>query len=80
MLFSIILLIILILINGIFSATELAFLSIDKIKLKQDIESGNKKAISINKILSSNNMSTGSPNESDSNFSVYFSKITIKRC
>jgi len=52
MLFSIILLIILILINGIFSATELAFLSIDKIKLKQDIESGNKKAISINKILS----------------------------
>ena len=53
MLFSIILLIILILINGIFSATELAFLSIDKIKLKQDIESGNKKAISINKISSS---------------------------
>lgn len=52
MLFSIILLIILILINGIFSATELAFLSIDKIKLKQDVESGNKKAISINKILS----------------------------
>lgn len=52
MLFSIILLIILILINGIFSATELAFLSIDKIKLKQDIELGNKKAISINKILS----------------------------
>lgn len=52
MLFSIIILIILIIINGIFSATELAFLSIDKIKLKQDVESGNKKAISINKILS----------------------------
>jgi len=52
MLFSIILLVFLIGINGIFSATELAFLSIDKIKLKQDIESGNKKAISINKILS----------------------------
>lgn len=52
MLFSIILLIILILINGIFSATELAFLSIDKMKLKQDIKLGNKKAISINKILS----------------------------
>ena len=52
MLFSIIILTILIIINGIFSATELAFLSIDKIKLKQDIESGNKKAISINKILS----------------------------
>ena len=52
MLFSIIILIILIGINGIFSATELAFLSLDKIKLKQDIEAGNKKAISINKILS----------------------------
>lgn len=52
MLFSIIFLIILIIINGIFSSTELAFLSIDKMKLKQDIELGNKKAISINKILS----------------------------
>jgi len=52
MLFSIILLIVLIFINGIFSATELAFLSIDKIKLKQDIEKKNKKAITINKILS----------------------------
>lgn len=52
MLFSIILLVILIGINGIFSASELAFLSLDKIKLKQDIETGNKKAISINKILS----------------------------
>lgn len=52
MFLSIILLIILIAINGIFSATELAFLSLDKIKLKQDVESGNKKAITINKILS----------------------------
>jgi len=52
MFFSIILLIILILINGIFSATELAFLSLDKLKLKQDIEKKNKKAIAINKILS----------------------------
>ena len=51
MFFSIILLIVLIGINGIFSATELAFLSIDKIKLRQDIEKKNKKAISINKIL-----------------------------
>lgn len=48
---SIIVLIILIFINGIFSATELAFLSIDKIKLKQEIEKKNKKAININKIL-----------------------------
>ena len=52
MFLSIILLIILIGINGIFSATELAFLSLDKIKLKQDIESKNKKTIAIDKILS----------------------------
>jgi len=51
MIFSIILLVILIGINGIFSASELAFLSIDKIKLKQELESGNKKAKSINEIL-----------------------------
>lgn len=52
MLFSIILLTILIGINGIFSASELAFLSLDKIKLKNEIEKGSKKAISIDKILS----------------------------
>ena len=52
MFLSIIILTILIIINGIFSSTELAFLSLDKIKLKQDINKGNKKAISINKILS----------------------------
>lgn len=52
MLFSIILLIVLIGINGIFSASELSFLSLDKIKLKAEVEKGNKKAISINKILS----------------------------
>lgn len=52
MLLSIIVLIILIFINGIFSATELAFLSLDKLELKEDIETGNKKAIAINKILS----------------------------
>ena len=51
MIFSIVLLIILIGINGIFSASELAFLSIDKIKLKQELEKGNKKAKSINEIL-----------------------------
>ena len=44
MLFSIILLIILISLNGIFSASELAFLSLDKVKLKIEIEKGNKKA------------------------------------
>ena len=52
MLLSIIVLIILIFINGIFSATELAFLSLDKLELKEDVETGNKKAIAINKILS----------------------------
>lgn len=51
MLFSVVLLVVLILINGIFSASELAFLSLDKIKLKSEIDSGNKKAININKIL-----------------------------
>lgn len=52
MIFSVILLIILIGINGIFSSSELAFLSIDKLKLKEEVENGNKKAIKINKILS----------------------------
>ena len=47
MLFSIILLIVLIFLNGVFSASELAFLSLDKIKLRQEIEKGNKKAIKI---------------------------------
>lgn len=52
MLFSIILLIILISINGIFSASELAFLSLDKIKLKEEVANQNKKALAINQILS----------------------------
>ena len=46
------LLIFLITINGIFSASELAFLSLDKIKLKEDIRKRDKKAIKINKVLS----------------------------
>ena len=48
---SIILLIILIGINGIFSASELAFLSIDKFTLNKDIKSGNKKAKKVGIIL-----------------------------
>ena len=51
MILSIILLIILIIINGIFSASELAFLSIDKLKLKKEIKENNKKAKKINEIL-----------------------------
>lgn len=52
MILSILLLVILIGINGIFSSSELAFLSIDKFKLKEEVEKGNKKAITISKILS----------------------------
>ena len=52
MILRIIILTILIMINGIFSASELAFLSLDKLKLKNEIKLGNKKAITIEKILS----------------------------
>ncbi|MBE6147004.1 MAG: HlyC/CorC family transporter [Firmicutes bacterium] len=52
MLLSILLLIILIFINGIFSASELAFLSLNKIDLKEKINQGSKKAKNIDKILS----------------------------
>lgn len=51
MLFSILLLVILIIINGIFSASELAFLSLDKVELKDKVKHKDKKAILINKIL-----------------------------
>ncbi len=51
MLGQIILLIILIFFNGIFSASELAFLSIDKYKLKEKIKKGDKKASKIQKII-----------------------------
>ncbi len=51
MLFSIILLIVLIVINGIFSSSELAFLSLDKVFLKHEVKKQNKKAIMINKVL-----------------------------
>lgn len=47
MLFKIVLLIILILINGIFSATEIAFLSLNKYDLHKELKKGNKKAKSI---------------------------------
>ena len=51
MLIKIILLLILILINGIFSATEMAFLSINKYKLSKEIKKNNKKAIKIAELL-----------------------------
>ncbi len=51
MIVSILFLIVLIFLNGIFSASELAFLSLDKFELKKEINKGNKKAIKIEKIL-----------------------------
>ena len=52
MIFSIVLLATLIIVNGIFSASELAFLSLDKVKLKKEISENNKKAKEISEILS----------------------------
>ncbi len=51
MIIDIIILIILITINGIFSASEIAFLSINKYELSRLIKNGNKKAIKIERIL-----------------------------
>ncbi|MEG2310821.1 MAG: CNNM domain-containing protein [Clostridia bacterium] len=55
MIVEIIILIALILLNGIFSSSELAFLSLDKIKLKQKIKLKDKKAIKIKKLLDNSN-------------------------
>ena len=52
MVYNLLLLIILIAINGIFSASELAFLKINKYEIKNKIKMHDKKAIQINKILS----------------------------
>ena len=52
MLIKILVLVILIFINGIFSATEIAFLSINKYKLNKEIKNDNKKAKKIAKLLS----------------------------
>ena len=51
MFISIILLVILIFINGMFSATEIAFLSINKYHLSKECKKGNKKAKKIVKLL-----------------------------
>jgi len=48
---SIFLLIILIGVNGFFSLCELAFLSVDKLKLKKELLKGDKRAIEVDKIL-----------------------------
>ena len=52
MLIKILILVILILINGVFSATEIAFLSINKYKLNKEIKNNNKKAKRIAELLS----------------------------
>ena len=51
MIYRILILVILTALNGIFSASELAFLSLNKVKLKEEVEKGDKKAISIDNIL-----------------------------
>lgn len=51
MLFSILILIVLIFINGVFSSTEVAFLSVDKIDLKEKADKGDIKATKIRNIL-----------------------------
>ena len=52
MLIKILILVILILLNGVFSATEIAFLSINKYKLNKEIKNNNKKAKRIAELLS----------------------------
>ena len=51
MLLSVLLLVILIFVNGMFSATEIAFLSINKYELRKEVKKGNKKAKKIIKLL-----------------------------
>lgn len=51
MLVKLLILIILILINGVFSATEIAFLSLNKYKLNKEVKKGNKKANKIVNLL-----------------------------
>lgn len=51
MVFEALLLVILVLINGVFSASEIAFLSVDQFYLDEKVEAGNKKAIRIKKML-----------------------------
>ncbi len=51
MFIKIIFLILLILLNGVFASSELAFLSVNKTKLNMDIKSGNKKAIKVKKLV-----------------------------
>lgn len=51
MLIKILILVILILVNGVFSATEIAFLSLNKYKLNKEVKKDNKKALKIVNLL-----------------------------
>lgn len=51
MLFKIFILIILILLNGLFASTEMAFVSLNKMELSEQIKKGNKKSKKIKKLL-----------------------------
>ena len=51
MIIQIILLFLLIFLNGVFAASEIAFLSVNKTKLNLDIKQGNKKAIKVKKLI-----------------------------
>ena len=51
MLFKIFILIILILLNGLFASTEMAFVSLNKMDLSEQIKKGNKKSKKIKKLL-----------------------------
>ena len=51
MFIQILVLLILILLNGFFAATEIAFISLNDAKVEKDAKEGNKKAKSIQKML-----------------------------
>jgi len=55
MVLRIVALIVLIVINGIFSATEIAYLSLNKFNLNKEIKKGNKKAIKILNLMNDQN-------------------------
>lgn len=51
MLIQLVIVMLLILVNGIFAASEIAFLSVNKFELKQEVKKKNKKAIKIQKLV-----------------------------
>ena len=51
MLIQLIIVMLLILVNGVFAASEIAFLSVNKFELKQEVKKKNKKAIKIQKLV-----------------------------